>query len=72
MLFGPTNAPAFYTAMMKDIKDEWDKLLVMQKLKLKTHDGKPITLTAADEIKIGFKPIIFGSKNHHRLYFIVV
>ena len=23
MPFGPTNAPLFYTAMMKDTKDEW-------------------------------------------------
>ena len=26
--FGPTNAPTFYTAMMKDFKDDWDKLFV--------------------------------------------
>ena len=58
MPFGPTNAPSFYTAMMKDLKYEWDKLLVVKLLKSSTHDGKSITLTAADEIKIGRKPVI--------------
>ena len=62
MPFGPTNAPVFYTAMMKDLKDEWDKLFIIKVLKLSTHNGKPITLTAVDEIKIGRKPVIWGSK----------
>ena len=48
--------------MMKDLKDEWDKLFIIQVLKIKTHGGKPITLTAADEIKVGRKPVIWGSK----------
>ena len=26
MLFGPTNAPTFYTAVMQDFKTEWDNL----------------------------------------------
>ena len=62
MPFIPTNSPAFYKAMMKNLKDEWDKLFIIQVLRLKTHDSKPITLTAADEIKVGCKPIIWSSK----------
>ena len=30
MRFGPTNAPLFYTAMMKDSKIQWDKLFIIQ------------------------------------------
>ena len=32
MPFGSTNAPPFYTAMMKDFKTEWDKLFVFRVL----------------------------------------
>ena len=28
MPFGPTNAPAFYSAMMKNMKDEWEGLFI--------------------------------------------
>ena len=62
MSFGPTNTPAFHTAVMKDLKDKWYKLFIIQLLKLSTHGGKSITLVAADEIKIGCKPVIWGSK----------
>ena len=33
--FGPTNTPAFYTAMMKDFKDEWDTLFILTISKIK-------------------------------------
>jgi len=36
MPFGPTNAPSFYTAMMKNFKDEWDNLFQIRMSKLKT------------------------------------
>jgi len=62
MLFGPTNAPSFYTVMMKYLKDDWDKLFIIRVLKLSTHDRRPIILTAADEIKIGSKPVNWGTK----------
>ena len=30
MPFGPTNAPPFYSDMMSDLKDEWDKLFLIK------------------------------------------
>ena len=45
--FGPTNAPPFYTAMIKDLKDEWDTCFIICVLALKLHDGKVISQTAA-------------------------
>ena len=41
MPFEPTNAPPFYTAMMKDFKDEWDALFFqMVTAKEKLTSGK--------------------------------
>ena len=62
MPFGPTNAPAFYTAMMKNFKDEWDILFIITVMKLKTHNALPISLTANNDIIIGGKKLIWGSK----------
>ena len=62
MPFGPTNAPAFYTAMMKDLKDEWDALFILIISKMGTHNSSPITLTENDNIIIGVKKLIWGSK----------
>ena len=48
--------------MTKELKDEQNKLFIIRVLKLKTHKGKPFNLTAADEIKVGRKTIIWDSK----------
>ena len=34
--FGPINAPSFYTAMMKEMKDKWNILFSIAVLDLKT------------------------------------
>ena len=62
MPFGPTNAPPFYTAMMKKFKTEWDKLFVIRALALKLFNGKAISLQGSDTILIGTKSLIWGSK----------
>ena len=62
MPFGPTNAPPFYTAMMKDFKDEWDKLFILRLIEMKTYEGNVIVLSAAGIITIGGKKIVFSSK----------
>ena len=62
MPFGPTNAPPLYTVIMKDLKDEWDKLFIIRVVALKRHDDALITLTAANEIMIGNKLLVSGSK----------
>ena len=62
MPFGPTNAPPFYTAMMKDLKEEWDSLFMIRALAMKKLEGKIITITAADVIMVGNSAITWGSK----------
>ena len=62
MPFGPTNAPAFYTAMMKNFKDEWDSLFIITVRQWKVYKKLPITLTANNDIMIGGKKLIWGSK----------
>ena len=62
MTFGPTNAPFFYTAMMKDLKDKWDKLFILRFMALKKYNGKDIQLSAAGVVAIGAKSLIYGSK----------
>ena len=52
MPFEPTNAPPFYTAMMKDLKDEWDQLFILRLMDLKTFDGKDIRLSAVGVVTI--------------------
>ena len=62
MPFGLTNSPPFYTAMMKDLKNEWDKLFIIRLLALIVFNSAAIVLTAVDVITIGDKPLAYGSK----------
>lgn len=61
MPFGPTNSPPFYTAMM-NLKDEWDELFIIRVVALRYHNNVLITLTATNEIMIGNKLLVSGSK----------
>ena len=62
MPFGPTNAPAFYTAMMESFKDEWDILFII-KVKETTMIGTDLVrVTEANEIFVGAKKIVSGSR----------
>jgi hypothetical protein len=62
MPFGPTNAPGFYSAMMKNLKDEWDFLFIQIVRTIKFLSEEPVTVTAADEIFIGGKKVVAGTK----------
>ena len=62
MPFGPTNAPSFYTAMMKNLKDEWDNLFIIRMKAMETFQNKDVFVTAAKEIMIGREKLISGSK----------
>ena len=62
MPIGPTNAPPFYTTMIKDLKDEWDKLFSIRLLALKTFNSVAIILTGAYVITIGTKTLGYGIK----------
>ena len=48
--FSPTNAPPFYSAMMSDLKDKWDKLFLIKVKSLNYIDSEPITVTDLLEI----------------------
>ena len=48
--------------MMKNFKDEWDTLFSLTVLALGTFEDEPITMSAAQELLIGSKKLISGSK----------
>ena len=62
MLFGPTNAPAFYTTMMKIFKDKWDMLFTITVIKIEVYKVLPIALNANEDIMIGNDKSIWCSK----------
>lgn len=62
MPFGPTNASQLYTAMMKKIKTEWDKLFVIRVLVLKHFNREATSLQGSNTILIRIKSLIWGSK----------
>ena len=62
MPFGPTNAPAFYTAMMKRLKDEWDVLFIIKVKALLIIGNEIVIVTEANEIFVGTKKIVSGSR----------
>ena len=62
MPFGPTNAPTFYTAMMKDFKDEWDNLFVIRVATLQTIDGMVVVVINATTLRIDDRVLVWGSK----------
>ena len=63
MPFGPTNAPGFYTAMMKDFKTEWDDLFLIRVTAMQTYNSLIIIRvdTNQDAIIVGVK-LVWGSK----------
>ena len=62
ILFGPTNAPAFYSAMMKNMKDEWDGLFIEKLRELSSIGGETVFISATMEVYIGNKKIVSGTK----------
>ena len=63
MPFHPTNAPEFYSAMMKDFKDEWDALFLEFLQRLDVLDDADVVVTATtQEIFIGQAKIMSGSR----------
>ena len=62
MNFGPTNAPALYSATIINFKDEWDKLFIIRVKALSYIDEKPVRVTDSFEIFVGKHKIISGTK----------
>ena len=59
--FGPTNAPTFYTAMMRNFRLEWDELFLATVSKLSIIDGKQVTTSRSGKIFIGKSKLVAGS-----------
>ena len=62
MTFGPTNAPAFYSFIMKNMKDEWDGLFFERLQELSFVGGETVFISATMEIYIGKNKIVSGTK----------
>ena len=62
MPFGPTNAPTFYTAMMKNFKDKWDNLFAISMLALGSFENAAINIYVAQTLILSGKKLIYGSK----------
>ena len=62
MPLGPTNTPAFYSAMMKNTKDEWNGLFIEKLRELSSVGGKIVFISATMEIYIDSKKIATGTK----------
>ena len=61
MPFGPTNVPAFHSAMMLNFKTEWTDLFI-EMVKSKAEIGLPVCVNELNEIFIGMKKVISGSR----------
>ena len=62
MPFGPTNAPTFYTAMMRNFKEEWDCLFVERLQKLGSIAAEPIVAESISNIYVGKSKLVAGSR----------
>jgi hypothetical protein len=62
MPFGPTNAPAFYTAMMGAFQEEWENLFLQELESMPTIGGENIEIRPDSSILVGTKTVRTGSK----------
>ena len=53
--FDTTNAPGFYSAMMKNFVDKWDMLFIENLRKIGTLFNEQVTVRETDEVFIGDK-----------------
>lgn len=66
--FGPTNVPAFYSTMMRNLKEEWDDLFIIG-LKEITHLDKLVVIVSITlEVHIGGTKLVFGTKISLMIY----
>ena len=62
MPFGPTNAPAFYTCMMVEFREEWDALFYSTLRSMETLDGTNIEVNELNEVFVDGTKESSGSK----------
>ena len=62
MPFGPTNAPGFCLAMMKNFKEKWYIIFIETIRKIGTILNEQVKVMETDEVFIGDKRLIPGSR----------
>ena len=62
MPFGPTNAPAFYTCMMQELRDQWDSLFYETLRNTERLQSGSVTVSHTNDVKIDGKKEYTGSK----------
>ena len=62
MSFVPTNSSGFYSDMMKNFKEKWDMLFIEALSKIINFINEQVTVTKTDEVFVGNKNIIPGSR----------
>ena len=63
MPFRPTNAPWFYSKIMKNFKDEWDQLLFSKVKQMEKYQKYSITVSSTYKIYIGNTRLTAGRKS---------
>ena len=62
MPFEPTSAFNFYSDMISNFTDEWDKLFIIWVKSLSYINGEPVRNMASFEVIVGEKNITSGTK----------
>ena len=62
MPFGPMNAPAFYTFMMQQFREEWDDLFYDVIQGMKAINGRTIAISVTKEVRLDGQITQTGSK----------
>ena len=62
MLFGPMNAPVFYTCTMQDFHAEWDLVFILTIRNTTEIGGKPVCVTEANDIYVSNRKTYSGSR----------
>jgi len=62
MLFGPTNAPSFYTCMMHQFCNEWEIVFIIKIRAMKSIGGELIVVLETDDITIGGTLLYRGNR----------
>ena len=64
MSFGPTNAPGFYSSMMRNFKEYWDLIFTQTLRSINTIANNAISVTATDKICHNKTKLVSGSRTN--------
>ena len=62
MLFGPMNAPVFYTCTMQDFHAEWKLLFILTIRNTTEIGGEPVCVPDTNDIYVGNRKTYFDSR----------